>query len=233
MCACFWCCTWFLQLIFLAAVTPIVHDFYNYDLASPEYVHQFNQFLKVIQSCLTNGSLLSDGTSFLLRFCVWSFGFSWLWWSRKALIDLWLDCRIWRSLELFCFSWEWGTQPIDRSEGSSHPSLRFSKFRTETLCSDIRKGRYEGKSNVVHTRLQSLCPSHFWTLADGDHLWSFFWVIRWWLNGRLAFLWAWCLFKVIVQQCYASLMWELHLSMNDREIAMVITHTLIIRSMTI
>jgi len=36
------------QLIFLAAVTPIVHDFYNYDLASPEYVHQFNQFLKVI-----------------------------------------------------------------------------------------------------------------------------------------------------------------------------------------
>jgi uncharacterized membrane protein YphA (DoxX/SURF4 family) len=36
----------YLLLIFLAAVTPIVHDFYNYDLSSPEYIHQFNQFLK-------------------------------------------------------------------------------------------------------------------------------------------------------------------------------------------
>lgn len=38
------------QLIFLAAVTPILHDFYNFDLSSPEYVHQFNQFLKVQKS---------------------------------------------------------------------------------------------------------------------------------------------------------------------------------------
>jgi uncharacterized membrane protein YphA (DoxX/SURF4 family) len=37
----------YLLLIFLAAVTPIIHDFYNYDLASPDYLHQFNSFLKV------------------------------------------------------------------------------------------------------------------------------------------------------------------------------------------
>jgi uncharacterized membrane protein YphA (DoxX/SURF4 family) len=36
----------YLLLIFLAAVTPIIHDFYNYELASPDYLHQFNSFLK-------------------------------------------------------------------------------------------------------------------------------------------------------------------------------------------
>ncbi|KAG6557736.1 hypothetical protein Mapa_000502 [Marchantia paleacea] len=33
-------------LIFLAAVTPIMHDFYNYDFSSPDYVLHFMQFLK-------------------------------------------------------------------------------------------------------------------------------------------------------------------------------------------
>jgi uncharacterized membrane protein YphA (DoxX/SURF4 family) len=36
----------YLLLIFLAAVTPIMHDFYNFDLASPDYLYQFNSFLK-------------------------------------------------------------------------------------------------------------------------------------------------------------------------------------------
>lgn len=36
----------YLLLIFLAAVTPIMHDFYNYDVSSPVYVREFIQFLK-------------------------------------------------------------------------------------------------------------------------------------------------------------------------------------------
>uniref|UniRef100_A0A0C9S4Q8 TSA: Wollemia nobilis Ref_Wollemi_Transcript_22665_978 transcribed RNA sequence n=1 Tax=Wollemia nobilis TaxID=56998 RepID=A0A0C9S4Q8_9CONI len=36
----------YLLLIFLATVTPIMHDFYNYDMARPEYVSEFIQFLK-------------------------------------------------------------------------------------------------------------------------------------------------------------------------------------------
>uniref|UniRef100_A0A0D6R703 DoxX family protein n=1 Tax=Araucaria cunninghamii TaxID=56994 RepID=A0A0D6R703_ARACU len=36
----------YLLLIFLAVVTPIVHDFYNYDTKRPEYVVEFIQFLK-------------------------------------------------------------------------------------------------------------------------------------------------------------------------------------------
>ncbi|CAK9219131.1 unnamed protein product [Sphagnum troendelagicum] len=36
----------YLLLIFLAAVTPIMHDFYNFDLTNPEYLFQFSQFLK-------------------------------------------------------------------------------------------------------------------------------------------------------------------------------------------
>eukprot|EP01018_Ginkgo_biloba_P032152 Gb_10334 [translate_table: standard] len=36
----------YLLLVFLAAVTPIVHDFYNYDMSRPEYVTEFIQFLK-------------------------------------------------------------------------------------------------------------------------------------------------------------------------------------------
>lgn len=33
-------------LIFIAAVTPIMHDFYNYDPASHEFTQEFIQFLK-------------------------------------------------------------------------------------------------------------------------------------------------------------------------------------------
>eukprot|EP00250_Pteridium_aquilinum_P002765 c12977_g1_i1 orf=141-608(+) len=36
----------YLLIIFLAAVTPIMHDFYNYDISSHEYVAEFTQFLK-------------------------------------------------------------------------------------------------------------------------------------------------------------------------------------------
>ncbi|CAM6045194.1 unnamed protein product [Sphagnum compactum] len=36
----------YLLLIFLAAVIPIMHDFYNFDLESPDYLYQFNSFLK-------------------------------------------------------------------------------------------------------------------------------------------------------------------------------------------
>ncbi|KAH9324339.1 hypothetical protein KI387_004517, partial [Taxus chinensis] len=36
----------YLLLIFLASVTPIMHDFYNYDMTSPDYVSEFIQFLK-------------------------------------------------------------------------------------------------------------------------------------------------------------------------------------------
>lgn len=35
-----------LQLLFIAAVTPIMHDFYNYDPSSPEFLQEFVQFLK-------------------------------------------------------------------------------------------------------------------------------------------------------------------------------------------
>jgi len=34
------------QLLFIAAVTPIMHDFYNYDPSSPEFLQEFVQFLK-------------------------------------------------------------------------------------------------------------------------------------------------------------------------------------------
>jgi uncharacterized membrane protein YphA (DoxX/SURF4 family) len=45
----------YLLLIFLAAVTPIMHDFYNFDLASPDYLYQFNSFLKVnLGACLSS-----------------------------------------------------------------------------------------------------------------------------------------------------------------------------------
>eukprot|EP00475_Leptophrys_vorax_P043731 TRINITY_DN8512_c0_g1_i1.p2 TRINITY_DN8512_c0_g1~~TRINITY_DN8512_c0_g1_i1.p2 ORF type:complete len:169 (+),score=20.69 TRINITY_DN8512_c0_g1_i1:29-508(+) len=33
-------------LVFLAGVTPVMHDFYNQDPSSPEYIHEFIQFLK-------------------------------------------------------------------------------------------------------------------------------------------------------------------------------------------
>eukprot|EP00250_Pteridium_aquilinum_P011816 c20324_g1_i1 orf=410-877(-) len=36
----------YLLLIFLAVVTPIMHDFYNYDISSPDYAKEFLQFLK-------------------------------------------------------------------------------------------------------------------------------------------------------------------------------------------
>ncbi|KAL2621441.1 hypothetical protein R1flu_001646 [Riccia fluitans] len=36
----------YMLLIFLAAVTPIMHDFYNYDFSSSDYVLHFMQFLK-------------------------------------------------------------------------------------------------------------------------------------------------------------------------------------------
>lgn len=36
----------YVLLIYLAFVTPIVYDFYNYDMASSEYVTEFIQFLK-------------------------------------------------------------------------------------------------------------------------------------------------------------------------------------------
>lgn len=36
----------YLLLIFLASVSPIMHDFYNYDMTKPEYVTEFIQFLK-------------------------------------------------------------------------------------------------------------------------------------------------------------------------------------------
>ncbi|KAI5076047.1 hypothetical protein GOP47_0008112 [Adiantum capillus-veneris] len=36
----------YLLLIFLASVTPIMHDFYNYDLSSSDYSREFIQFLK-------------------------------------------------------------------------------------------------------------------------------------------------------------------------------------------
>ncbi len=50
-----WELTWWLQLIFLAAVTPIMHDFYNFDLASPDYLYQFNSFLKVnLGACISS-----------------------------------------------------------------------------------------------------------------------------------------------------------------------------------
>ncbi|KAH7443433.1 hypothetical protein KP509_02G034400 [Ceratopteris richardii] len=35
-----------LLIIFLLFVTPIMHDFYNYEVSSPEYVREFTQFLK-------------------------------------------------------------------------------------------------------------------------------------------------------------------------------------------
>ncbi|MCO5611474.1 hypothetical protein L7F22_065727 [Adiantum nelumboides] len=36
----------YLLLIFLASVTPIMHDFYNYDMSSSNYSREFIQFLK-------------------------------------------------------------------------------------------------------------------------------------------------------------------------------------------
>eukprot|EP00249_Psilotum_nudum_P002970 c16272_g1_i1 orf=138-605(+) len=36
----------YLLLIFLASVTPIMHDFYNYEISSPDYAREFVQFLK-------------------------------------------------------------------------------------------------------------------------------------------------------------------------------------------
>lgn len=39
-------CALLLQLLFIAAVTPIMHDFYNYDPSSPEFLQEFVQFLK-------------------------------------------------------------------------------------------------------------------------------------------------------------------------------------------
>ncbi|KAH7285848.1 hypothetical protein KP509_33G048600 [Ceratopteris richardii] len=36
----------YLLLIFLASVTPIMHDFYNYDISSKEYTIEFINFLK-------------------------------------------------------------------------------------------------------------------------------------------------------------------------------------------
>lgn len=36
----------YLLLLFIAAVTPIMHDFYNYEMATPDYLHQLNSFLK-------------------------------------------------------------------------------------------------------------------------------------------------------------------------------------------
>ncbi|KAI5064070.1 hypothetical protein GOP47_0020740 [Adiantum capillus-veneris] len=36
----------YLLIIFLTFVTPIMHDFYNYDISSREYVTEFTQFLK-------------------------------------------------------------------------------------------------------------------------------------------------------------------------------------------
>ncbi|KAJ7520862.1 hypothetical protein O6H91_19G026500 [Diphasiastrum complanatum] len=36
----------YMLLLFLAAVTPIMHDFYNFDAASPEYSREFVHFMK-------------------------------------------------------------------------------------------------------------------------------------------------------------------------------------------
>ncbi|KAJ7519796.1 hypothetical protein O6H91_20G055700 [Diphasiastrum complanatum] len=36
----------YILLLFLTAVTPIMHDFYNFDLSSPEYSNEFLLFLK-------------------------------------------------------------------------------------------------------------------------------------------------------------------------------------------
>lgn len=36
-----------MQLLFLAVITPIWHDFYNYKIASVEYSQEFIHFLKV------------------------------------------------------------------------------------------------------------------------------------------------------------------------------------------
>ncbi|KAJ7534992.1 hypothetical protein O6H91_12G013600 [Diphasiastrum complanatum] len=36
----------YMLLLFLAAVTPIMHDFYNFELSSPEYSREFVHFLK-------------------------------------------------------------------------------------------------------------------------------------------------------------------------------------------
>ncbi|EFJ20699.1 hypothetical protein SELMODRAFT_85994 [Selaginella moellendorffii] len=36
----------YLLMIFIATVTPIMHDFYNYELSNPAYVREFMQFLK-------------------------------------------------------------------------------------------------------------------------------------------------------------------------------------------
>jgi len=36
----------YLLLTFIALVTPIMHDFYNYDISTGDYLHQLNSFLK-------------------------------------------------------------------------------------------------------------------------------------------------------------------------------------------
>jgi len=37
-----------LQLLYLAFVTPIVHDFYNYDMEKAEFAQIFGKFTQVI-----------------------------------------------------------------------------------------------------------------------------------------------------------------------------------------
>lgn len=36
-----------LQLLYLAFITPVVYDFYNYDIEKPEFVQLFNRFAQV------------------------------------------------------------------------------------------------------------------------------------------------------------------------------------------
>jgi hypothetical protein len=40
-----------LQLLYLAFITPIVHDFYNYDMEKEEFAHIFGKFTQVIVVC--------------------------------------------------------------------------------------------------------------------------------------------------------------------------------------
>lgn len=36
-----------LQLIYLSLATPILHDFYNYDIEKPQFVPAFSEFVQV------------------------------------------------------------------------------------------------------------------------------------------------------------------------------------------
>lgn len=110
-----------MQLVYLTFITPVVYDFYNYDIEKPEFVQLF---VKFTQACLLSFSL-SSLLDYKIELAEWII----------PLFVAW--CRTWPCSARCSFSWGWRIQFL---EGKAR---RKAQKQRQSKCNKARSRHFQ------------------------------------------------------------------------------------------